>query len=139
MQPYSTADVLEGQKLAETTMRETCVANRPTGVTQTDPATGQDTTVFEPVEIKGKCRVKLVGIGSRKEDAGEHAYLIARPVIVLPLGDPVRSGDLITITTSPEAGLPPSPIDAGAVFKLTDPEQATFVTAQRWAAEELIA
>jgi len=139
MQPYSTADVLEGQKLAETTMRETCVANRPTGIVNTDPDTGQDTPVFDPIPVKGKCRIKLVGIGSKKEDSAEHEFIFTRPVVVLPLQDPVRSGDLITITTAPNAGMPPSTIQPGTTFMLRSPERGTFVTAQRWAAEELIA
>lgn len=139
MQPFSPAEVTEAQALAEAAMREACVASRPTGQVVTDPETGEDSPVLEQVLIKGKCRVKLTGMGARNDDAGEHVYLIGRPVIVLPIGDPVRAGDLIKVIASTEQTLPASPVSVGTVFRLTDPERATFVTAQRWAAEELIA
>ncbi|WP_309080280.1 DUF6093 family protein [Zhihengliuella sp.] len=145
MRPYNPDAIAKGQAAALESMRESCTIARLTGNTVTDPETWKDVPETTPVPSLGRCRVKTqTALVSDDNDGGEHAFTVSKPELVLPLPDPAtgkdmfQPGDLVTITTPPPAdgrwGVLP-----GTVYRLTEPTDGTFVTAQRWKARRVIA
>ena len=123
-----------GRAAAESLMTTTCTVGRPTGEFVTHPDTGVDTPEVRPVAVRGICKVQAATPQAAAPVVGGQAITVERLQIHLPIGDPVRPGDTVTIT-----GSPMDPALVGSVFRLTELARGTYRTAQRWDAELITA
>lgn len=121
---------IRGRKAAERLMSTTCTGSRPTGRLVTDPVSGSDTPEATPVALRGICKVQAATPQAASTTAGEHAFVVERLQVHLPVGDPVATGDLITVVANPM-----DPTLEGLVFRLTELVRGTYRTAQRWDTE----
>lgn len=121
---------LAGRLEAERLMTSTCTGSRPTGRLTTDPVTGSDIPEADPIPLRGVCKVQAATPQAANTTAGEHAFIVERLQVHLPVGDPVVTGDLISIVSNPM-----DPSLEGLVFRLTELVRGTYRTAQRWDTE----
>ncbi|WP_372699415.1 DUF6093 family protein [Arthrobacter sp. JSM 101049] len=128
--PYDAADILEGQRDAIESMRDTCDVLRPTGTTF-NPETGSDEVTgpqVYPVDGQtGWCRAKAGTTMDGNAEAGSHVFTIERQVLVFPIGTGLRPGDLVNLRTSVA-----NPILAGTRYEITGAARGSYQTAERW-------
>lgn len=125
--------LLRGRIAAESLMLATCTITRPTGGTVTDPETWDEVPEVVPVEgARGICKVQSSVPRARDNQDGEARVTIESPQVHLPVGDPVQSGDLVTVVADPI-----DPLNDGRVYRLSEPSRGTWRTAQRWNVEEV--
>jgi hypothetical protein len=124
------AVTLLGRFAAERLMTTTCSVGRPTDEFVTNPNTGVDTPLVRDVPVRGVCKVQAATPQAASPEAGGAVFTVERLQIHLPVGDPVRVGDVVTVLDCPlDAGL------NGLVFRLTELVRGSFRTAQRWDSE----
>lgn len=117
---------------AESLMSATCVVKRPTGATVTDPDTWQDVPELENVPSRGICKIQTATPQASYPEDGQVRLTLERLQLHMPIGDPVRDGDLVEILVDSI-----DPANNGLVFRLTELQRGTYRTAQRWDAELL--
>lgn len=120
----------KGRKWAESLMTTTCSVGRPTGGFDTDPNTGVDVPIIVPVAVRGICKVQAATPQADSPVVAGHPYTVERLQVHLPVGDPVKSGDAVTIIECPM-----DPALNGLVFRLTELVRGSYRTAQRWDTE----
>jgi hypothetical protein len=119
-----------GRRAAEVQMLDTCTISRPTGrVTNPD---GTVSTTY-PQVYAGRCKVQTYEAYESTPEAGERAWTVQRYSIHVPVGDPVRVDDVVTINTSVlDADL------VGREYRVVALLHKSFATAQRLGVEEVV-
>lgn len=125
-----TSVLLEGRRLAESLMTDTCTAKRVTGST-TDPLTGVETPTYTPL-YTGRCKVQSADPQEANPVAGGATYTVQRYTVHVPVGAfAVAIGDVFTITAAS--------LDAllvGRTYRVVALLHKTHATAYRLAVEE---
>lgn len=117
----------EGRREAEALMRDTCLIQRPTGRTTTDPNTFEVVPEMEPVAVyEGGCKFQSTGQGrTPNEESGGYQFTVLQNSCHLPFGTATRADDVITCVTSENPAL------VGLVFRVTGYAVDSYATAAR--------
>jgi hypothetical protein len=117
---------VQGRRLAERIMLDTCTIVRVTGQT-TNPTTGVSTPTTVAV-YTGKCRVKPPVTSVVSQESGGHVTVTAPGELHIPVGSyAAQPGDLATITAA--VG---DPLLVGAKYRIESPFQGSLITAYRF-------
>ena len=127
------AALLRGRVAAEALMVDSCTVQRPTG-TVTDHVTGEVFPYFVPV-YSGLCKLQQTISQAANPTSGGHSFTVLESRFDTPVGSgPFLVGDMVTIVTAP---LDPQLV--GRVFRIVEPFNKSFATAQRVRVEEVVA
>lgn len=119
------------QEEAEALMVDTCRIERP-GEAVTDPETGVVAPSYTLV-YEGKCKVQSTQPQSRSAEAGGAVFTVLDTRLDIPIGaGPVAPADRVTMLTGVY-----NPALIGNVYRITEPFEKSWPTAQRLRVEEL--
>lgn len=123
--------LMDGRSAAEALMVDTCRIERP-GEVVTDPETGVVSRPFELV-YEGRCKVQQTMAQSRSAEAGGAVLTVLDTRLDIPIGaGPIAVNDRVSMLTGVY-----NPALVGNVYRITEPFEKSFPTAQRLRVEEL--
>ncbi len=112
-------------------MVDTCRIERP-GEVVTDPETGAVSRPHERV-YEGKCKIQQTMAQSRSAEAGGAVFTVLDTRLDIPIGaGPIAPNDRVEMLTGVY-----NPALIGNVYRITEPFEKSFPTAQRLRVEEL--
>jgi hypothetical protein len=126
-------DLNEARELLEAAMAEKVTITRP-GATVTDMATGEVTTVIEVVATGVPARITmraLAGFYESRPYVAGHYVTVDTVKITVPVGTPVKVGDTLEITASP------NPESVGRQFRISNTQAHTQISGLRLSGEEV--
>lgn len=122
--------VLRGRRAAEKLMIDKC---RIYQVVK-DGVGPDGKPIFREINVyEGKCKVQSNTALGLNPKSGEHAFVVERKELHIPAATPGTRSGLMAVLT--ESVLQPNLV--GEIYKLQEPLEKSFQTAQRWVVERL--